>query len=157
VETKIATLMETLQSGYYHLGILPVTPATDEERLAKQIAQVCGGSTLNVGLMLSERLMEVSSSQQAVRAPLELQALLPKAACVVLYHLPILFHPELQLKVFRLLLQLSRTVPIIALLPCRYDERWVWYAQPGHSEYQRHARGELYIIKESRLREWMVG
>ena len=150
-------IMKTLQLDYYHLGILPVTPEVqeathdfvlgDEERLAKRLAESCGGSTLNVGLTLSERLMEVSSSQRAVRAPLELQALLSTASCVMLYHLPILFHPELQLNVFRLLLQMSRSIPIIALLPCRYDERWVWYAEPGHSEYQRHTREDLYIIQ----------
>lgn len=75
MDTNIATLMKTLQSGYYHLGILPVTTDVDEEKLAKQIAKSCGCSTLNVGPTLSERLMEVSSSQRAVRAPQELQAL----------------------------------------------------------------------------------
>ncbi len=148
MDTNIATLMKTLQLGYYHLGILPVTPEVDEERLANRIAQKCGGNSLNVGLTLSERLMEVSSSQRVVRAYSELQALLPTESYVVLYHLPILFHPELQLNVFRLLLQMSRGVPIIVLLPCRYDARWVWYAEPGHPEYQRHAREDLYIIKE---------
>lgn len=143
---NIAMLMETLQSGYYHLGILPVTPEADDETLAKQIAKSCGGNTLNVGLTLSERLMDMSSSQRAVRANLELQTLLPTTPCVVLYYLPILFHPELQLNVFRLLLQMSRNVPIIALLQCRYDKREVWYAEPGHPEYQRHAVEELHLI-----------
>jgi len=139
-------LMKGLQSGYYHLGVLPVTMGADEKRFAERIAHSCGGSTLNVGLKLSELLMELPSPQRAVRAPLELQALMPTAPCVVLYHLPILFHPELQLNVFRLLLQMSRNVPIIALLSCRYDERGIWYAEPGHPEYQRHAIEDLHLI-----------
>ncbi|MFQ6039824.1 MAG: BREX-3 system P-loop-containing protein BrxF [Candidatus Poribacteria bacterium] len=150
MDANIAMLLKKIQSGYYHLGILPVTTEMDEEKIATQIAQLSGGSTLNVGLKLSELLMELPSSQRAVRAPSELQALLPTAPYIVLYHLPILYHPELQLNVFRLLLQLSRNVPIIALLPCRYDDRWLWYAELGHPEYQQHAREDLYIIQAAK-------
>ena len=116
MDTNITKLMKKLQSGYYHLGVLPVTMGTDEERFAEQIAHLCGGNTLNVGLKLSELLMELPNLQRAVRVASELQALLPTGPCVVLYHLPILFRPELQLNVFRLLLQMSRSIPIIALL-----------------------------------------
>jgi len=151
MDTNITKLMKKLQSGYYHLGVLPVTMGADEERFAEQIAHLCGGNTLNVGLKLSELLMELSRSQRAVRAPLELQSLLPTAPCVVLYRLPILFHPELQLNVFRLLLQMSRNVPIITLLSCRYDDRFLWYAEPGRPEYQRHAIEDLHLISSQEL------
>ena len=142
-----ATLLETLQSRYYRLGILPISPDTDEERLAKQVVQSCGGISLNVGLTLSERLMEIPMSQRPLRTPIELGALLPQTPCaVVLYHLPLLFHPELQTNGFRLLLQLSRNMPMIALLCCRYNERFVWYAEPGHPEYQQHTIEDVYLI-----------
>jgi len=141
-----SSIMKTLKSGYYHLGILPITTELHEEEFAKQIAESCDGNILNVALLLSEELMDISSSQRAVHAPSELQSLLPTAPYVVLYHLSILFHPELQLNVFRFLLEMSRNTPIIALLSCQYDEHWLWYAEPGHPEYQRYAREELYLI-----------
>jgi hypothetical protein len=145
MESTIKALLNTLQSRYYRLGILPLGE-TDEQRLAKKIADSCGGVSLNVGLTLSERLLDVPPAQRSIRTSAELQSLLPSGPCVVLYHLPILFLPEIQLKAFRSLLQLSRNTPIIALLSCRCNERFIWYAEPGHPEYQQHVISELYVI-----------
>jgi len=149
---KVAKFCEALQSRYHRLAVLPTSHETDEEKLAQRIAESCDATPLNVGLMLSERMMETPVSQRPSQVSVEFQPIADSHPFVILYHLAILFAPELQVSGFRMFLQLSRNVSTVALLACQFNETAIWYAEPGHPEYRQHTVSDFYIITPQQLK-----
>ncbi len=61
---------------------------------------------------------------------------------ILVDRLEILFTPALQLDVLRLLIELSRHTPILAVWPGEYREGRLIYATPGHPEYRMYEHPE---------------
>ena len=92
---------------------------------------------LNVGLELARALVDIPAPERPLSAPEALKALLPVAgeAPVALDHIEILLDPSLKLRLFDILLDLSRAQTLLVAWPGRHEGSKLTYAEPGWPEY----------------------
>lgn len=101
---------------------------------------------LNLGLALSQRLLDISSHQRPAQAPILLADLLAGEEPAMLYDIELLFDPTLQLEPLRALKATSRSRILLVLWPGAYEDHKLTYAEPGHPEYKRYGPADLAEI-----------
>lgn len=107
---------------------------------------VPGRIVLNLGLTLSQRLLDISSHQRPAQAPILLADLLAGEEPAILYDIELLFDPTLQLEPLRALKAASRSRILLVLWPGAYEDHKLTYAEPGHPEYKRYGPADLAEI-----------
>jgi len=122
------------------------------EEAANLVERACsseGWGLVNVGLALSERLLELSKRQRALRASRILEDLASAEApdVVALTNLELLFAAELELDPLRLLQKVSRHRTVIAGWPGHVDGDAIAYAEPGHPEYRRYCAPDAVVVQ----------
>ena len=98
---------------------------------------------LNLGLVLSQRLLDISSQQRPAQAPIALANVLAGQEPVMLYDIELLFEPALQLDPLRALRAASRSRILLALWPGVFEGGNLTYAEPGHPEYKQYRPTDL--------------
>jgi len=119
-----------------------------DARAAAEKAQqaVPGCVALNLGLALSQRLLDISSQQRPAQAPIALANVLAGQEPVMLYDIELLFEPALQLDPLRALKAASRSRILFALWPGTFEGGNLTYAEPGHPEYKQYRPADLADI-----------
>jgi hypothetical protein len=110
-----------------------------------------GWAVVNVGLALSERLLELSMRQRALKASGVLEDLISAGSpdVVALTDIEVLFAAELALDPLRLLQNLSRHRTVIAVWPGYVDGDAIAYAEPGHPEHRRYCAPDAVVIQDA--------
>jgi hypothetical protein len=114
----------------------------------EQVALEKGWPLLNVNLSLSERLLELTRAQRALRASALVEDIVKESGTeiVLLDNLEILFGVDLQLDPLRLLQTLSRSRTIVAAWPGNLNGDHLVYSEPGHPEYRRETKPDTPIV-----------
>lgn len=133
----------------YHRLVLVVGPARSGKTIAlQQLAQRSGYPLLNVNLCLSERILDVTVRQRALRTPKLLDELIGTAGAnvVLLDNIEMLFDRDLRQDPLRLLQRLSRSRTVVAAWPGEVVGIDLVYAEPGHPEYRRYTSPEALLV-----------
>lgn len=107
----------TNAAGAYHRLILLVgPPRTGKTSALRDLAEERGWPLVNVNLELSERLLELTSKQRALRVPRILGEIVERhpGEVLLLDNTEVLFSPDLQQDPLRLLAGLSRNRTVVA-------------------------------------------
>ena len=126
-----------------------VGPAQSGKTAAlRQLQDQFGWPLANLNLRLSERLLELTGRQRALRLPRLLDDLVAELAgeVVLLDNLEMLFHPDLQQDPLRLLQGLSRNRTIVASWRGHVHCSSLVYATPDHPEYRRYEAPQTLIV-----------
>jgi len=118
----------------YHRLVLLVGPSgAGKTGLLRSFAKSGGHTLLNVNLLLSQRMVELTKAQRARQADRLMAELIGSqaTAVVILDNLEILFDPALKLDPLRLLQGMSRNRTIVAAWNGAYIEGSLTYAKPG--------------------------
>ena len=115
------------------------------QRMAHQVVQVVGQAPLDVGLLLSDALLDVPEQNRASRVQRVLiDALVARQSAPVLCtEIDLLFDPSLAQDPFRLLLFCSRYAPLIVLWPGSFHDNVLAYAKQEHAHYRAWPRSEV--------------
>lgn len=109
-------------------------------------------SKINLGLSLSEALMEQKNVEAQPLLAVILSALIPgDSKDVVLERIDILFDPRWELDVIRLLLSVGRNHRLYILWPGQINGNILQYAQPETDDYAIYDIGnyvDTYIVKK---------
>lgn len=105
-----------------------------------------GCAVLNLGLALSQHLLDIPSRQRPAQAPILLADLLAGQGPAMLHGIELLFDPTLQLEPLRALKAASRSRSLLVLWPGAYEDNKLTYAEPGHPEYKRYGSADLTDI-----------
>ncbi len=135
-------------SASYHRLVLLVGPPRSGKTTALQALQAARGWLLvNVNLALSQRLLDWTRKQRAVRVAGLLSDLADETPGEVLLldNLELLFGRELELAPLRLLQGLSRNRTVVASWCGQVVGEQLTYAEPGHPEYRREPLEGLCI------------
>ena len=138
-------------AGLYHRLVLVVGPARSGKTGAlRDLAATNGWPLVNVNLRLSERLLDLTQKQRALRAPRLLGDIVNAAEgdVVLLDNIELLFGPELAQDPLRLLQGLSRNRTVVASWCGEFDGGTLTYAEPGHPEARRYARPEAIVVAD---------
>ncbi|ABA56597.1 hypothetical protein Noc_0055 [Nitrosococcus oceani ATCC 19707] len=144
------TIKSSLQAaeGLYHRLVLLVGEAgSDKTEAFHDVADELGTEVVNVNLVLSSELLELTAKQRALRLPEILDRIVDKVqSTVVLDNLEILFDKELKQDPLRLLQSISRNRPVVASWNGVIKEGKLIYAEIGHPEYRRYDMADTLIV-----------
>lgn len=149
LSSQIQDVLPRTQDAYYKL-ILAVGPArTGKTAALSDLAARHNWPRLNVNLRLSERLLDLTHRQRAVRVAGILGDIIRDegSAVVLLDNIELLFAEELAQDPLRLLESLSRNRTIVAAWPGSFDGASLTYAEPGHPEARRYPTPQAVIVK----------
>ena len=136
-------------AGLYHrLILLAGPPRTGKTTALRELAAAQSWPMVNVNLALSERLLELTSRQRALRAPrlLEQLAVEREGEVILLDNTEILFSPELRQDPLRLLQGISRNRTVVASWAGTLDGESLTYAEPAHGEFRRYQSPDAVIV-----------
>jgi hypothetical protein len=148
LSSQIEDVLPRTSDAYYRL-VLAAGPA----RLGKtaalaEIAARHNWPRLNVNLRISEKLLELTHRQRAVRVAGILDDIVREEGSdvVLLDNIELLFAVELAQDPLRLLQSLSRNRTIVAAWPGTFDGKTLTYAEPGHPEARRYSTPQAVIV-----------
>lgn len=137
--------LSRIGSSRYKLVLLT---GSRDARVAAEKTQraVPGCVVLNLGLALSQRLLDIPSQQRPAQAPIVLADVLAGQEPVALHDIELLFEPALQLDPLRALKTASKSRVLLALWPGAFEGGNLTYAEPGHPEYKQYRPADLTDI-----------
>lgn len=136
-------------TSYYRL-VLVVGPArSGKTRVLQEAGRRLSAPILNLNLKLSERLLDLSPQQRALRAGEIVEEIVqPSTSTPTLVdNIEILFDPQLQQDPLKLLQMLSRRGTLVAAWPGMMDGDTLVYAEPGHPEHKRYQHPDAAIVQ----------
>ena len=142
-------------AGLYHRLLLVVGRAsTGKTKALRDLAEKHGWPLVNVNLALSERLLDLTSKQRALRVPRLLGEIVDAhpGDVVLLDNTEILFSTELHQDPLRLLQGLGRNRTVMATWSGEIDAENLTYAAPGHPEYRRCPRSQVIVVPAADIR-----
>ena len=148
LSSQIEDILPKTRDAYFKL-ILAVGPArTGKTSALTELASNRQWPRLNVNLRLSEKLLDLSHRQRAVRVAGILDDTIRSSDSdvVVLDNIELLFAPDLAQDPLRLLQTLSRNRTIIAAWPGGFDGTSLTYAEVGHPEARRYPSPQAVIV-----------
>jgi predicted ribonuclease YlaK len=133
----------------YNRLVLLVGPAGSGKTSALRALAVLEKSAfVNVGVAVTERLLDLTERQQVLQLPRILEDSLAKYPneLNLLDNIEILFNPRLRQDPIRLLQGLSRQRTIVASWPGEVHGGYLTYGSPEHPEFRRHEATDLSIV-----------
>jgi len=133
----------------YHRLVLVVGPSrTRKTTVLRALAAADGLPLVNVGVELSQRLLDLSERQRVLQAPRLLEEAVGSicADVVLLDNTEILFAVPLKQDPLRLLQALSRNRTIVAAWLGTVSDGYLTYATPEHPEFRRYPSDDLVVV-----------
>jgi len=147
IPVKVKQSLDAARNLYYQLVLLVGGVGSGKTGVLHALAHEYGTEVINVNLMLSARLLELTSRKRAIHAPEILREIVETASPPVLIdNLEILFEKELRQDPLRLLLGISRNHLIAASWNGKAEDGKLIYAEPGHPEYRRYDSIDPLIV-----------
>lgn len=145
---RIKEQMPTASTLYYRLVLLVGKPRSGKTAALRQFAADQDCPLVNLNLALSERLLELTTKQRAIRVTRLLDAIAKEhsADILILDNIEILFSAELQQDPLRLLQGIARNRTVVASWAGDYQGKRLTYAEPSHPEYQQYDQPDAIIV-----------
>jgi hypothetical protein len=156
---QIQHVLPETPDAYYKL-ILAVGPAgTGKTAALIELSAKHKWPRVNVNLCLSEKLLELTHRQRAVRVAGILEDVVrdEKVNVVLLDNIELLFASELALDPLKLLQSLSRNRTIVAAWSGDFDGAFLTYAEPGHPEARRYPTPQAVIVRAGEVDQPDIG
>lgn len=136
------------EARYYRLVLLVGEPCSGKTRALRTLAERMDCPVMNLNLALSQRLLELTRKQRALRVRKILAEELDelRAETVMVDNIEVLFAPDLAQDPLRLLQSLARNRTITSTWPGTFDGTHLTYAEPGHPEWHRYSKPEAAIV-----------
>ncbi len=148
IHDKIKRSLLAVEDLYFRL-ILPVgKTGSGKTDILQDIAKEFDSSVINVNLVLSDKLLELTARQRSLELPGILGQIADQAQSpVMLDNLEILFDKSLQQDPLRLLQYISRNRIVIASWNGIVHSGRLLYAETGHPEYRSYDSTEALIVE----------
>jgi len=144
---KIKESIQAAEGLYHRLVLLVGEPGSGKTAVLRHFAEDVGSSVINVNLVLSSELLELTGKERSLRLPAIFHKLVDHAqAPVVLDNLEILFDKDLQQDPLRLLQTISRNRVVVASWNGIMNSWRLFYAEVGHPEYRRYDSVDALIV-----------
>lgn len=145
--------------SYHRLVLVVGAPETGKTSALMRLAEDTGWPRVNVGLSLSEKLLELTHRQRAVRVAGTLDGIVQdeNSDVTLLDNIELLFAPELAQDPLKLLQSLSRNRTIVAAWPGNFDGAALTYAEPGHPEARRYPTPQAVIVRVGEADQHDIG
>lgn len=149
----VADQAEVARQLYHRLVIVAGPPRSGKTSALRDLHLERGWPLVNVNLALSEKLLELTSKQRALRVARIVDDIVQEQAgdTVLLDNIEMLFHPDLKQDPLRLLQSLSRNRTIVATWRGAHPGTSLTYAAPDHPEFRRFEDPQALIVSSGSL------
>ncbi len=150
---EVLSKMKDVTVMYHRLVFLVGTPCTGKTRALEEIEMRTGAPRINLGLELSERLLELSKEERPLNAQYLFEDIVSEhcnqkgTQTVLLDNIEVLFDPSLSINVLPLLQKVSKNTTLVVAWPGYVKDGYLGYAEPGHSEYNLWPAHSLVIVE----------
>jgi len=123
-------------------------PRSGKTSALREFASQESWPILNVNLSLSERLLELTSTQRKLHVPRLLDELAaePDEDVLILDNTEVRFSVELERDPLRLLQDLARNRTVIASWAGTFADESLTYADPAHPEFRRYQKPDALVL-----------
>lgn len=140
--------LKTAEGLYHRLVLLVGETGSGKTGVLRDVAEELGSSVINVNLVLSGELLELTAKQRSLRLPGILDQIVDRAhSPVVLDNLEILFDKDLKQDPLRLLQGISRNRAVVASWNGSINSGKLLYAETGHPEYRSYDGVDALIVE----------
>lgn len=147
IHDKIKRSLQVAEGMYHRLVLLVGETGSGKTGILRDVAKDLGSEILNVNLMLSAELLELTAKQRALRMPGILAQILDNRHLpVVLDNIEILFDKDLKQDPLRLLQGVSRNRSVVASWNGTLSKGKLIYAETGHPEYRCYEQIDNMIV-----------
>lgn len=147
IHDKIKRSLEAAKGLYHSLVLLVGETGSGKTVILREVAKELDASVINVNLILSGELLNLTKKQRALRLPDILDQIVNNAqSLVILDNLEILFDRNLQQDPLRLLQSISRNRIVLASWNGAMKSGRLLYAEPGHPEYRIYETTDALIV-----------
>ena len=147
LQNRIKEFLQASEGLYNCLVLLVGEAGSGKTDILRDVAGEFNTSVLNVNLVISSQLLDLTAKQRALRLPEILGQVVEKAKPpVVLDNLEILFDKGLKQDPLRLLQGISRNRPVVASWNGTVTDGMLFYAEPDHPEYRRYDSVDALIV-----------
>jgi hypothetical protein len=145
---RVAEQIEEARPLYHRLVIVAGPPRSGKTSALRDLHDEHGWPLVNVNLALSEKLLELTAKQRALRVARIVDDIVQDQAgdTVLLDNIEMLFHPDLKQDPLRLLQSLSRNRTIVATWRGAQLGSSLTYAAPDHPEFRRFEEPQALIV-----------
>lgn len=145
---QVAEQIEKATQLYHRLVIVAGPPRSGKTSALRDLHNERGWPLVNVNLALSERLLELTAKQRALRVARIVDDIVQEQSgeTVLLDNIEMLFHPDLKQDPLRLLQSLSRNRTIVATWRGAHLGTSLTYAAPDHPEFRRFEEPQALIV-----------
>ena len=144
---KIRRSLQSADGLYHCLVLLVGETRSGKTGVLRDVAEEFGTSVINVNLVLSRELLELTPKQRSLRLPGILDQIADKAPPpVVLDNIEILFDRDLKQDPLRLLQSISRSRAVVASWSGSSTRGRLLYAETGHPEFSSYDLVDTLIV-----------
>lgn len=146
---QIIQKLEQARTLYYRLVLVVASSGAGKTRVLQDVSNHLDLPIINMNLLLSERLLDLTKRQRALHVPYILKDMISEidSDVILLDNIEMLFDVSLKQDPLRLLQNLSRNKTIVATWNGRIDENHLIYAEPGHVEYKRYPLADSLVVR----------
>lgn len=148
LDDQILSRVDDARQLYHRLVLVVGPPRSGKTRALRALAERRGWRYVNVNLILSERLLDLTIRQRAQRVARILGDIVDSHGgdVLLLDNTEMLFHPELRQDPLRLLQGLARNRTVVATWRGHLEGRILTYATPEHPEHLRVKDPEALLV-----------
>lgn len=146
-QDEVLSRLKTLDELYHRLLLLVAPSGGGKTGILRGVAERIDAPLLNLNLELSEKLLDLTQRERALKLPTMVEEVLrDRLGTALLDNIEILFDVSFKQDPLRLLQKLSRYRTIVASWNGTVDGDHLVYAQPGHPEFRRYSIRELVLV-----------
>jgi hypothetical protein len=145
---QVAEQIEKARHVYHRLVIVAGPSRSGKTSALRDLQEKHGWPLVNINLALSEKLLELTAKQRALRLARIVGDLVQDQASdtVLLDNIELLFDPGLKQDPLRLLQSLSRNQTIVATWRGAQHGSSLTYGAPDHPEFRRYEDHQSIIV-----------
>ena len=147
IENLLNRAIKITEGIYHRLILLVGESGSGKTSTLNNLSNKLGIEILNLNLLLSKQLLEMTPKQRSLQLPKLLDQIIREAGkIVILDNIEILFDTSLKQDPLKLLQKISRNKTIISSWSGKQDRANLLYAEPGHPEYRNYNISDFLTI-----------